>query len=166
MTDAAIGVTFLEDGAQPATQISAQLAGFIAAAQQSLEIAIYDLNLTGDPADQLREAIKAAAGRGVVIRLLYNVDFPNPIPVPPPPEPDTALIDSLGVPTRPVAGVPALMHHKYIVRDAASAQATVWTGSMNWTKDSWTREENVILQLPSRSLAASYLRNFNELWTT
>jgi phosphatidylserine/phosphatidylglycerophosphate/cardiolipin synthase-like enzyme len=166
VTEAAISVTFLEDGEQPATQIGAQLAGFIAAAQQSLEIAIYDLNLTGDPAEELRNAVKAAAGRGVAVRLLYNVDFPNPIPVPPPPEPDTAFINSLGITARPVAGVPALMHHKYIVRDAASAEATVWTGSMNWTNDSWTREENVILQLPSRPLAASYLRNFNELWAT
>lgn len=166
MSKAAISVTFLEDGAQPATQIAAQLAGFIAAARQSLEIAIYDLNLTGDPADQLREAIKAAAASGVNIRMIYNVDFPNPIPVPPPPEPDAAFIASLGVSARPMAGVPSLMHHKYIVRDAGSDQATVWTGSMNWTNDSWTREENVILQLPSRVLAASYLRNFNELWTT
>ena len=166
MTDAAIGVTFLEDGAQPATQVAAQLAGFIGAARQTLEIAIYDLNLAGEPADALRNAIMAAAARGVTLRLLYNVDFPNPIPVPPPPEPDAAFINSLGIPARPVAGVPALMHHKYIVRDAASDQAAVWTGSMNWTNDSWTREENVILQLPSRPLAASYLRNFNELWTT
>ena len=166
MTDAAIGVTFLEDGAQPATQIATQLAGFIAAAQQSLEIAIYDLNLTGEPADELRNAIKAAAARGVAVRMLYNVDFPNPIPVPPPPEPDTAFINGLGVPARPVAGVPALMHHKYVIRDSGSDQATVWTGSMNWTNDSWTREENVILQLRSRQLATSYLRNFNELWTT
>jgi phosphatidylserine/phosphatidylglycerophosphate/cardiolipin synthase-like enzyme len=166
VTEAAISVSFLEDGAQPATQIAAQLAGFIAAAQQSLEIAIYDLNLIGDPADQLRNAIRAAATRGVNVRLLYNVDFPNPIPVPPPPEPDAAFIASLGVAARPVAGVPALMHHKYIVRDAGSDRATVWTGSMNWTNDSWTREENVILQLPSPALAASYLRNFTELWTT
>ena len=166
MIGSPIGVTFLEDGSHPASQTAAQLGDFIAAARQSLEIAIYDLNLSGDPADQLRTAIRAAATRGVNVRLLYNVDFPNPIPVPPPADPDTVFIDSLEVGARPVAGVPALMHHKYIVRDAGSDQATVWTGSMNWTNDSWTREENVILQLPSRVLAASYLRNFNELWNT
>jgi phosphatidylserine/phosphatidylglycerophosphate/cardiolipin synthase-like enzyme len=146
--------------------VVAELAEFIAAAEQSLDIAIYDLNLTGEPAEALRTAIKAAALRRVNVRLIYNVDFPNPIPVPPPPEPDATYIASLGVSARPVAGVPALMHHKYIVRDAATDRATVWTGSMNWTNDSWTREENVILQLASRPLAASYLRNFNELWTT
>jgi len=161
-----IAVAFLEDGSQPAGQTAAQLADFIAAARQSLEIAIYDLNLSGDPAEQLRTAIRAAAARGVNVRMLYNVDFPNPIPVPPPAEPDTAFIESLEVAALPVAGVPALMHHKYMVRDAGSDGATVWTGSMNWTNDSWTREENVIIQLPSPVLAASYLRNFNELWAT
>jgi phosphatidylserine/phosphatidylglycerophosphate/cardiolipin synthase-like enzyme len=37
---------------------------------------------------------------------------------------------------------------------------------MNWTNDSWTREENVILKIPSTALAAEYARNFGELWET
>jgi phosphatidylserine/phosphatidylglycerophosphate/cardiolipin synthase-like enzyme len=166
IADATIDVAFLEDGGQPAGITSQKLSDFIGAAQRSLDIAIYDLNLAGEPADRLRDAIRAVRSRKVDVRILYNVDFPNPIPVPPPAEPDAVFINSLGVSARPVAGIPALMHHKYIVRDAGLEQATVWTGSMNWTNDSWTREENVILQLPSRSLAASYLRNFEELWAT
>jgi phosphatidylserine/phosphatidylglycerophosphate/cardiolipin synthase-like enzyme len=161
-----IEVTFLQDGAQPAERVAGELADFIGAAQRSLDIAIYDLNVTGGPADQVRAAIKSAAGRNVAVRLLYNVDFPNPIPVPPPSQSDTAFIASLGVPTKPVSGVPDLMHHKYIVRDGATDAATVWTGSMNWTNDSWTREENVILKIPSPALAAEYARNFGELWET
>ena len=157
-----VEVSFLQDGAQPAEKAAGELADFIGAAQRSLDIAIYDLNLTGGPADQVRIAVKAAAGRGVAVRLLYNVDFPNPIPVPPPSQADAAFIASLGVPTKPVSGVPDLMHHKYIVRDAA----TVWTGSTNWTNDSWTREENVIVKIPSTALAAEYARNFGELWNT
>jgi phosphatidylserine/phosphatidylglycerophosphate/cardiolipin synthase-like enzyme len=161
---AALELSFLQDGAQPAEQIAAELAAFVSAAQRSLDIAIYDLNLTGAPADQVRAAIKATAERGVAIRLLYNVDFPNPIPVPPPPEPDSAFIASLGVDARPISGIPDLMHHKYVVRDNGTDAATVWTGSTNWTNDSWTREENVILRLPSAELAADYARNFSELW--
>jgi len=53
------------------------------------------------------------------------------------------------------------MHHKYIVRDGAS----VWTGSTNWTADSWTREENVIVVLDSAELAARYTADFEQLWT-
>jgi len=163
---ASVEVTFLQDGTQPAEQVAGELVAFIGAAQHSLDIAIYDLNLTGAPADQVRAAVRAATGRGVAIRLLYNVDFPNPIPVPPPSQADTGFIASLGIDSKPISGVPDLMHHKYIVRDAASADPSVWTGSTNWTNDSWTREENVILKLPSTDLAAEYARNFAELWAT
>jgi phosphatidylserine/phosphatidylglycerophosphate/cardiolipin synthase-like enzyme len=163
---ASLDLTFLQDGGQPAEQVAAELAAFIGAAQHSLDIAIYDLNLVAAPADQVRTAILGATARGVAVRLLYNVDYPNPIPVPPPSQADTAFIASLGVPTKPVSGVPDLMHHKYIVRDAATDAATVWTGSTNWTNDSWTREENVIVRLASPALSAEYAKNFGELWAT
>jgi phosphatidylserine/phosphatidylglycerophosphate/cardiolipin synthase-like enzyme len=159
-------VSFLQDGAQPADSVAGELADFIAAAQRSLDIAIYDLNLRDGPADQVQAAVRSAAGRGVAIRLLFNVDFPNPIPVPPPSQADTAFIESLGIASKPVPGVPSLMHHKYVVRDGGTDAATVWTGSTNWTNDSWTREENVIVRLPAAALAAEYARNFGELWTT
>jgi phosphatidylserine/phosphatidylglycerophosphate/cardiolipin synthase-like enzyme len=163
---AALELTFLTDGGQTAEQIAGELAGFFSAAKQSLDIAIYDLNIAGAAADLLRDAVKSAAARGVAVRLLYNVDFPNPIPVPPPAQSDSAYIESLGVPTRPISGIPSLMHHKYVIRDGGSDSATVWTGSTNWTNDSWTREENVILRLPSPPLAQEYARNFFELWET
>ena len=54
------------------------------------------------------------------------------------------------------------MHHKYIVRDAAS----VWTGSTNWTDDSWSREENVIAVVDSPEIAARYAEDFEQLWQT
>src|SRR5207253_7460652 len=53
-----------------------------------------------------------------------------------------------------------LMHHKYIVRD----EADVWTGSLNWTDDAFTREENVIVRLSSPAIAAAYRANFERLW--
>jgi phosphatidylserine/phosphatidylglycerophosphate/cardiolipin synthase-like enzyme len=159
-------VSFLEDGAQPAERTAGELAAFIDRAQRTLDIAIYDLNLSGPPAEQLRAAITGASRRNVAVRLLYNVDFPNPIPVPPPPEPDAIFIGSLGVPARAVSGIPSLMHHKYVVRDAGLETASVWTGSTNWTNDSWRREENVIIRLPSTGMAAAYVRNFEELWST
>ena len=66
-------------------------------------------------------------------------------------------------PTCGIPGIPDLMHHKYVVRDGES----VWTGSMNWTTDSWTLQENVVLvaeQAPA--LAAEFAQNFEELWST
>jgi phosphatidylserine/phosphatidylglycerophosphate/cardiolipin synthase-like enzyme len=52
------------------------------------------------------------------------------------------------------------MHHKFIVRDGAS----VWAGSTNWTDDSWTREENVIVTIDSPEVAARYALDFEQLW--
>jgi phosphatidylserine/phosphatidylglycerophosphate/cardiolipin synthase-like enzyme len=107
-------------------------------------------------------AIQAAAARGVAVRFVYNVDHRNPIPVPPPAEPDAQLITSLGVPSLPVGGVPDLMHHKYAVRDGDA----VWTGSMNWTDDSFSIQENVVATVISAELAARYTADFEQLWTT
>jgi phosphatidylserine/phosphatidylglycerophosphate/cardiolipin synthase-like enzyme len=81
--------------------------------------------------------------------------------VPPPPETDPELVESLPFPTAAIPGVPDLMLHKYVIRDAES----LWTGSMNWTADSWTREENVILTVDSAELAARYGVDFEQLWT-
>jgi phosphatidylserine/phosphatidylglycerophosphate/cardiolipin synthase-like enzyme len=40
----------------------------------------------------------------------------------------------------------------------------VWTGSTNWTDDSWTREENVIVVVRSATLAGRYRDDFEQLW--
>jgi phosphatidylserine/phosphatidylglycerophosphate/cardiolipin synthase-like enzyme len=96
------------------------------------------------------------------VRLAYNFEQDDhPVPVPPPPRTEPGLIESLPFPTAAIPGVPDLMHHKYIVRD----RTAVWTGSTNWTVDSWTREENVILTADSAELAARFGVDFEQLWT-
>ena len=137
------------------------VASFLAAARKSLDLAQYDFHLVPETAEIVGGAIKEAAARGVAVRMIYDVGHRNPIPVPPPPEPDVQLITSLGVPHRPVAGIPDLMHHKYVVRD----DETVWTGSANWTDDSWTRQENVIVIAASSKLAADFTADFEQLWS-
>ena len=106
-------------------------------------------------------ALRAANTRGVAVRLAYNVDHPRNVPVPPPPSTDPDIMASLPFPTAAIPGVPDLMHQKYVVRDGAS----LWTGSTNWTADSWTREENVIITVDSPELAARYTVDFEQLWT-
>jgi len=91
---------------------------------------------------------------------LYNVAHPGPIPVPPPPETAPEAIEALPVETRGVAGIPDLMHHKFVVRDGAA----VWGGSTNWTDDSWSRQENVIVTVDSTEIAYAYHLAFEELW--
>ena len=136
---------------------------FLDSATRTLDIAIYDLRLESAPADLLLASIQAAIKRGVRVRLMFNEDHAQKIPVPPPPEIDFAFVDKLkaaGVAVTPVPGIPDLMHHKYVVRDGAA----VLSGSTNWTNDSWTREENVIVTVASLELASAFTQDFEELW--
>src|SRR4051795_10925689 len=155
-----IRIRTLTDGGQQPPEIEPLVAEFIGAAKRSLHLAQYDFNLGPETKEVVAGAIRDAAARGVAVRILYNVDHVNPIPVPPPPEPDVALISALGVPSKAIAGVPDLMHHKFVVRDGQA----VWTGSTNWTDDSWSRQENVILSVESPELAESFVEDFGQLW--
>jgi len=155
-----IRIRTLTDGGQQPPEIAHEVAEFLGAAKRSLDLAQYDFNLGPETKEIVGGALTAAAARGVAVRILYNVDHVNPIPVPPPPEPDVELISSLGVPSKAVAGVPDLMHHKFVVRDGES----VWTGSTNWTDDSWSRQENVVVSVDSPELAKAFTLDFEELW--
>jgi phosphatidylserine/phosphatidylglycerophosphate/cardiolipin synthase-like enzyme len=159
-TTSAITVRTLTDGGQQPLEIAREIAAFLEGARHSLDLAQYDFNLGPETAAVVGAAIRDAADRGVAVRIVYNLDHGLPIPVPPPPEPDATLIASFGVPARPIAGHPDLMHHKYVVRDGAS----VWTGSMNWTDDSWSYQENVIAVIDSPEIAASFTKDFEQLW--
>ena len=163
---AGVEVRTLTDGGQPAEQTAHALAEFVAAAERTLEIAVYDLNLPPELIEIVGGALRAAQARGVAVRLAYNLDHAKEVPVPAPTEMNPKALqealDGLPFPTAAIPGVPDLMHHKYVVRDGA----TVWSGSTNWTADSWTREENVIVTVASPALAARYLTDFEQLWTT
>jgi phosphatidylserine/phosphatidylglycerophosphate/cardiolipin synthase-like enzyme len=157
-----IYVRTLTDGGQTPKTVAKELAEFIAEAAQSLEVAIYDLDLGHEAAGLVVNAIRGANARGVAVRVAYNVDHDRPIAVPPPPRTDAGIIAELGVPSEAIPGVPDLMHNKYVVRD----RATVWTGSSNWTDDSWSREENLIVTVASEDLAMAFREDFEQLWTT
>jgi phosphatidylserine/phosphatidylglycerophosphate/cardiolipin synthase-like enzyme len=154
-----ITIRTLTDGGQPASEIAAAVAAFIDGARRTLDLAQYDFDLGPETGAVVVDAIRRAAARGVYIRLAYNVDHGRIVPVPPPSSPDETLIASLPVDALPIAGVPDLMHHKYMVRDGAS----VWTGSTNWTDDAWTRQENVIVVVDSPALASDFHRDFDQI---
>lgn len=157
---AGVEVRTLTDGGQPAEQTAHALADFCAAAKRTLEIAVYDFRLPPDLDDIVCGELAAAHQRGVAVRLAYNLDHAKAGPPPPITDPDA--LEAQPFPTAAIPGVPDLMHHKYVVRDAAS----VWTGSTNWTADSWTREENVVVTVDSPAVAARYREDFEQLWTT
>jgi phosphatidylserine/phosphatidylglycerophosphate/cardiolipin synthase-like enzyme len=157
-------IQFLSDGGHRPEDVARVIATFIAGAQQSLDVAIYDAGLTGDLADAVRDAFENAKQRGVAIRLAYHSDTDRSKGVPAPSSMTSTFVDSLGVPCRPAGSQQNLMHHKYVVRDAGTAGAAVLTGSTNWGEDAWSREENVILQLFGDDLAQRYRADFEEVW--
>jgi phosphatidylserine/phosphatidylglycerophosphate/cardiolipin synthase-like enzyme len=152
----------LVDGGQTAEAIAARLVAWLGEARSSLDVALYDVRLPGAVGDGVADAIRSAARRGVAVRIAYNQDGDRAVkPLPPPPRTEPSLLEQLGVPLRAIPGDPDLMHHKYVVRDLSA----VWTGSTNWTLDSWTREENVLVTVASEGVARAYARDFEDLWS-
>jgi phosphatidylserine/phosphatidylglycerophosphate/cardiolipin synthase-like enzyme len=151
----------LTDGGQSAADVARDVAAFLDAASHSLDLALYDLDLGAQAEGVVLGALTAAAGRGVAVRIVYNVDHGYPIPVPPPPALVPEDVEALPVPTRAVSGIPDLMHHKFCVRDGQ----TVLSGSTNWTDDSWERQENLAVTVDSVALAEAYTLAFEQLWS-
>jgi phosphatidylserine/phosphatidylglycerophosphate/cardiolipin synthase-like enzyme len=156
-----IDVFTLTDGGQTSLDIARRLASFLEGARETLELALYDIRLHDETAEVVRGALVGAHERGVHVRLVYNLDeVDKRPPVPPPPKTDPSLIESLPFASAAVPGWPDLMHHKYLVRD----RDAVWTGSANWTDDSWTREENAIVVARSEGVAIRFQEDFAQLW--
>ena len=156
-----IDVHTLTDGGQTALDVAQKIATFVGGARETLELALYDFRLRDETGDIVRGALVGAHERGVHVRMVYNVDeVDERPPVPPPPITEPSLVESLPFETAAVPGWPDLMHHKYIVRDRDS----VWSGSTNWTDDSWTREENVIVVVKSTGVAIRFQEDFAQLW--
>jgi phosphatidylserine/phosphatidylglycerophosphate/cardiolipin synthase-like enzyme len=151
---------FLQDGSRRPADVAAELVSFVRSAMRTLDVAIYDFQAGSGATASVAEALEEAARRGVSVRLVFNVERESSAGDPRSPRSAPERIDGLDVPTRGVSGNGALMHHKYVVRDAAH----VWTGSTNWTDDAFGREENVVVRVESEAIAAAYGRNFGELW--
>jgi phosphatidylserine/phosphatidylglycerophosphate/cardiolipin synthase-like enzyme len=169
-----ITTTFLEQGKQKPEIIAALLADFLAAAKTSLHLAIYDFRFSDGLGLPVIKALQDRAAAGVEIRLVFDAGKPI-APViraggDPAPPGTSAFVKRLGsiIASKPITGgdphQPRLMHHKYIIRDGQTPQASLWTGSTNWTEDSWTIQENNIVRVDSPALCSYYENDFAELW--
>lgn len=162
-----IEVRFLAEHEQSAAAVGARVAEFIQGAQSSLDIAVYDMRLSDPLRDMLAAALADRARAGVRIRIAYDSEKsgqPDLGGGADPAEAGTdAFVEALGYPSCRIGGH-KLMHHKYIVRDAGHPDGAVWTGSTNFTDDSWTLQENNVVRLYSGRVAAWYARDFAELW--
>ena len=178
---APISATFLRDtrhGGDPdqPTRVAAALAEFIGAASTSVDIAIYDFRLSDEVGASVVQALTDAAQRGVSVRIGYDrgkpadataADFAalqaDPAPI------GTAdwvrgHFDGTAVQTVGIAAAPQLMHSKYVLRDADTDGAALWTGSTNFTDDAWTLQESNILVVESRPVVAAYRVDFEAMW--
>lgn len=167
-----LAVRFLEEDGQTAREIAGWLAEFINGARQTLDLAFYDVRLDGDDADVVQQALRDRIAAGVQVRLVYDSggkpQTPSNLDVS---GADYAEMDThdrvreLGLPDdlcRGVSDIRGLMHHKYMVRDGIH----IWTGSINITTDSMSRQENIAVFLTSPKLADLFTRDFEQLWST
>ncbi len=185
----AIEVTFLQQqGRDPFTatperaaqikDVASRFARFIGEAKSSLDIAIYDFRLHDAAAAIITDALRSQASKGVRTRIVYDkatdlgADFipaaaPAQLEADQKPPGTDSFVHSLAdvAQIKGVSGYRVLMHNKYILRDADSADAAVLTGSSNYTNDSWGLQDNNLLSLRSQQLASYYARDFTDLWS-
>ncbi|MFL6584568.1 MAG: phospholipase D-like domain-containing protein [Chthoniobacterales bacterium] len=154
---------FLAQDEQASAEVMVRLVRFISAAQRSLDLALYDMRLSEGLKVPLQQALADRARAGVAVRICFDGDKPiepNLAAGQDPASPGTsAQVESLGFPWRRIAGM-KLMHHKFIVRDAAA----VWTGSLNLTDDAFTLMENNVVTIDSAEIANFYALDFDEIW--
>jgi phosphatidylserine/phosphatidylglycerophosphate/cardiolipin synthase-like enzyme len=158
-----LSVFFLTQGEQSAESVMSRLTAFIAAARHSLDFAVYDMRFSDPLKAALAAALRERAAAGIQIRFCYDADKPTQPNLAggqdPAPAGTSAFIESLGYPSRRIAGM-KLMHSKFIVRDNQS----VWTGSANLTDDAFTLMENNIVAIDSAPLTDYYAEDFDQLW--
>ncbi len=77
-----IEVRTLRDGAQDPNEVADALIRYFDGARESLLAAIYDIHLSAEIEARGRDALRAAAGRGVEIRVVIEQEDAGPRPAP------------------------------------------------------------------------------------
>jgi len=128
-----------------------KLSKFLATAQASIDMAIYQLDLP----DVTQALLDAKNKRGVAVRIVTDVDVLED----PKENPSFQELEKAGIPI--VAGNrSAIMHDKFVVVD----RERVWTGSWNFTTFDTYRYNNNGLIIPSKDLAKNYTTTFEKMF--
>jgi phosphatidylserine/phosphatidylglycerophosphate/cardiolipin synthase-like enzyme len=171
---------FLCEGCQTGESVARKLAAFLSEAQHTIDFCAYSFHLCDDYRDIIISVMQAREREGVQVRIAYDAGTQQAL-YPPGRGYDTcidkgittggyagpatpAFVRSLPFHSRPIEGARILMHHKYVVIDAGTPRGAVWTGSTNFTDESWTSQENNTLILRSQRLSELYAHDFEELW--
>lgn len=131
----------------PAGGLPTILTDSFALAQQTLDVAIYEIDY-----QPYAEALIAAHQRGVRVRVVTDSDYLSEEPM--------QAIRNAGIPVVADERDP-FMHNKFVVID----NARVWTGSMNFTFSDAYRNNNGMLLIHSTRLAENYTAQFEQMFT-
>jgi phosphatidylserine/phosphatidylglycerophosphate/cardiolipin synthase-like enzyme len=143
----------IKDPAQWQTSIEGKLIEKINAAKTSIYIAAFEFGLT-----PVAEALIAAHQRGVDVRWITDDESGLEADE----EPDRgqfAMLQEAGIAVK-ADSRSALMHNKFVIFD----QQVVWTGSTNLTVSGIFQQNNNVIVIDSFEIAATYLREFIEMW--
>lgn len=132
--------------------IDTQLVALLNTAKKTIDVADYDFDL-----ENVAQALAAAAGRGVRVRMVTDSDTLE--------NADEAvqsaftIVKNAGIPIVE-DGRPAIMHDKFAVVDGA----VVWTGSWNFTDGDAYRLNNNAIRITSPALAQNYTTEFEKMF--
>jgi phosphatidylserine/phosphatidylglycerophosphate/cardiolipin synthase-like enzyme len=139
----------------------ARAAEIIDSAKRSIDVAMYSFSDAG-----ILDALGRAQQRGVSIRFIYDPagsEAKNPAGT------KSEKIEQLGIDVRYVNKI---MHNKFMIVDGPredvldALDATVMTGSANWSNSAGTRyDENTAELHGAPALTLRFQREFNRLWT-
>ncbi len=121
----------------------------IAAAQERVDVAVFDIDLP-----ELRDALVQAAQRGVTVRLVFDDENLEDARV----AELVGDLDDAGIVTRGDERSP-FMHSKFVVVDGQ----IVWTGSWNLTTNCTYRNNNNMLRIVNPTMAAVYHTEVEQL---
>jgi len=145
----AISTLFTKTG----TDVEAELIKHINAAYTSIDVALFELNLT-----KVAQAIIEAKARGVAVRVVTDDEHGR--------EKDLklghgqfAMLDEANIEVKD-DNRGALMHNKFWIFDSQR----VWTGSTNITSNGTQRNNNNVLIMDGPAIVQVYQREFDEMW--
>ncbi|XZF16377.1 phospholipase D-like domain-containing protein [Chitinophagaceae bacterium MMS25-I14] len=146
----------------PATYLNNTLADTVVAyinkAKYSIDVAMYNYS-TGTEATEIAGAVNAAYTRGVHIRWISDGSSTNAAL--------SLLNNNIPKISSPTGGNYNIMHNKFMIIDAGSANADdaiVWTGSTNWSTEQLNYDYNNAISLQDSALAHAYTAEFNMMW--
>jgi phosphatidylserine/phosphatidylglycerophosphate/cardiolipin synthase-like enzyme len=140
-------------------ELDDELILYIEQAEESIDLAIYNLNNSG--ISDITAALNQAHARGVVVRAVYDGNV-NALGM-------QSLHSGIGKIASPQSDYPnyGIMHNKFVVIDAESAdprKPVVWTGSTNFSYNQINTDPNNVIIIQDQSLARAFRLEFNEMF--